>query len=483
MAAARAEKASLAGFESSAADYGSVLAAGCNGDDEQRREASVHLRLFAMAVGLLADAYDLFAIDLVVLLLELHYGKGFVGISEKSLLVGAMLGGVIIGQLFFGRVADVCGRFYASLLTASLTIVGALLCALAGWSDPARLCTQLAAARFLLGLGVGGEYPVSATISCEAGGGASKRGKQMIWMISTQGWGMLLSASMAILFVSVGISLDTCWRLLLAFGALPSTIAFVLRLQLRHEVDASLNREAAALADTATAESSAAALPSAPQPLRTYIPLLVGTAATWCLMNFTLYSMGSFKSSILEGLSHGEITPAQDELLRVSRFAVITSVVALSGFGAALALLDHVGRYGMQLGGFVGLATVFGLLSAVSAGRGGSATATAIFVPLFCLMFFFQNCGPNTSVFIIAAETFPTSVRGTCHGISAACGKCGALLGSAVLPPLATASGLSTMFAVCGASALLGALVTFAATPRWPPDAAPSMGASVLRKS
>ena len=44
-------------------------------------------------------------------------------------------------------------------------------------------------------------------------------------------------------------------------------------------------------------------------------------------------------------------------------------------------------------------------------------------------MFFFANFGPNSTTFVLAAELFPTRVRSTCHGLSAAAGKAGAIIG------------------------------------------------------
>ena len=38
--------------------------------------------------------------------------------------------------------------------------------------------------------------------------------------------------------------------------------------------------------------------------------------------------------------------------------------------------------------------------------------------------------GPNSTTFIIPAEVFPTKYRSTCHGISAASGKAGAIVGA-----------------------------------------------------
>ncbi|XP_023637432.1 probable inorganic phosphate transporter 1-6 isoform X2 [Capsella rubella] len=52
------------------------------------------------------------------------------------------------------------------------------------------------------------------------------------------------------------------------------------------------------------------------------------------------------------------------------------------------------------------------------------------FVILYSLTFFFSNFGPNATTFIVPAEIFPTRLRSTCHGISAASGKAGAMVGS-----------------------------------------------------
>jgi hypothetical protein len=47
---------------------------------------------------------------------------------------------------------------------------------------------------------------------------------------------------------------------------------------------------------------------------------------------------------------------------------------------------------------------------------------------LYCSANFFQNFGPNVTTFVIPGEVFPTRYRATGHGISAACGKLGAIV-------------------------------------------------------
>jgi PHS family inorganic phosphate transporter-like MFS transporter len=65
------------------------------------------------------------------------------------------------------------------------------------------------------------------------------------------------------------------------------------------------------------------------------------------------------------------------------------------------------------------------------------------------------------STFVIPAEAFPTRARATCHGISAASGKAGAAIGSAVFPIILNAytsqeEGVSTVLYLCAALSALG---------------------------
>ncbi|MCL7026049.1 hypothetical protein MKW94_029131 [Papaver nudicaule] len=52
------------------------------------------------------------------------------------------------------------------------------------------------------------------------------------------------------------------------------------------------------------------------------------------------------------------------------------------------------------------------------------------FITMYTLTFFFANFGPNSTTFVVPAEIFPARLRSTCHGISAAAGKAGAIVGA-----------------------------------------------------
>ena len=121
-------------------------------------------RILATSVGFLADSYDLFTIDLVVLILQIRYGEELISTGAKSLMVSTMLAGVVAGQLLFGMLADWLGRKWSFVYTAGLTVLSSLACSACFHENYLGLPLQLALCRFLLGLGVGGEYPLSATV-------------------------------------------------------------------------------------------------------------------------------------------------------------------------------------------------------------------------------------------------------------------------------------------------------------------------------
>ena len=56
-----------------------------------------------------------------------------------------------------------------------------------------------------------------------------------------------------------------------------------------------------------------------------------------------------------------------------------------------------------------------------------SAAHVKEFQAMYFLSSFFNQFGPNAVTFLVAAEVYPTPIRATAHGFSAACGKLGAL--------------------------------------------------------
>jgi hypothetical protein len=78
---------------------------------------------------------------------------------------------------------------------------------------------------------------------------------------------------------------------------------------------------------------------------------------------------------------------------------------------------------------------------------------------------FMFNLGPNTLTFILAAEIFPTEVRGTSYGVAAASGKLGALIARAIIK----GAGKSKTGLVVVLSVFSAVLATMAILVQWEP--------------
>mmetsp|Transcript_28510 Transcript_28510/g.51571 ORF Transcript_28510/g.51571 Transcript_28510/m.51571 type:complete len:440 (-) Transcript_28510:7-1326(-) len=409
-------------------------------------------RVAASCAGFMADSYDLFTIDLVVVILQLTYGETVFGPHEVSITVSMMLVGLVVGQVTFGVLADSIGRKSAAVMTSALTVIGALASAfcvnLPGSS--LGLPQQLALCRGILGVGVGGEYPISATITSESASDSQSRARLLALVISMQGFGMLLSSLLALGALHLGISLETLWRVLLGFGALPSAVAFVMRRSM-HETEAYVHR-------ASTGEESKLAV------MQRYKGLLAGTAGTWFLMNLFSYSMGSFKSTIISDAlpSHGD--PAHERVLRVAEYSAIQAGFAIAGFALGHMLIGCVSRFFMQISGFAASTLVFASVSGLYV-RHTPPSATILLAALGA-MYICLNAGPNITTYLLPAEIYPTQVRATCHGLSAAVGKLGAALGTAAFPWLEEAGGLGNVFGTCMLSSAAAVLLTYACTPR-----------------
>lgn len=83
-----------------------------------------------------------------------------------------------------------------------------------------------------------------------------------------------------------------------------------------------------------------------------------------------------------------------------------------------------------------------------------------LLVFLYGLTFFFANYGPNTTTFILPSLVYSAECRSTFNGLSAACGKLGALVGASLFAPLDKRYKEEFVMAMCAVVALVALLMT-----------------------
>jgi hypothetical protein len=89
------------------------------------------LKIAVTGAGFMSDAYDLFIFNLVLVILQFDRPDLFASSGVKGTLATIVLIGSVLGQLFFGVMADRIGRRIGFIVTLALVTLGALLSATA----------------------------------------------------------------------------------------------------------------------------------------------------------------------------------------------------------------------------------------------------------------------------------------------------------------------------------------------------------------
>ena len=130
-----------------------------------------HARAIAVAgIGFFSDSYDIFAISFAVQMLGLAFWPdqgGTMPSDVSSALKMATSAGAVAGQVGFGLLADVLGRRSMYGVELLVIIVSTLAQSLSGPSPAMTFTGIMVFWRVALGLGVGGDYPMSAVITSE----------------------------------------------------------------------------------------------------------------------------------------------------------------------------------------------------------------------------------------------------------------------------------------------------------------------------
>ncbi|RHZ00236.1 hypothetical protein DYB31_007112 [Aphanomyces astaci] len=423
----------------------------------------VDTKFLVRGLGFFNDAYDLFVMNVVNVVLEEEFGKDVYTPAMKGSVSAAALIGAVFGQIIFGYLADVLGRRVNMIITCAILILGGVICACASGGSPTGTLWVLVVARGILGVGIGGEYPLAAAASAEDASSVEERNRRVALTFSLQGLGSLTAAIMGNLYVA-GYApgprgsaskddLDFIWRSLFGIGIIPA--AFVFFFRYRAEETATFQQaqqqqqqhHGLAKTNSTTTPTKATSQISNNIPVRFVLQVygrwILGTAGTWFLFDIVFYAQNLFSASILSVVGISEPT-----LTNVTTQNVVVACVALPGYYVAVYFINRLGRRKMQLQGFTCMMLLFMILSSVWSDLQHDTTG---FVLLYGLALFFSNFGPNTSTFVLPTEMFPTAIRARCHGFSAAMGKLGAAIGSY---GFARSSGQDNLGATFGAFAV-----------------------------
>ncbi|CAI8603069.1 unnamed protein product [Vicia faba] len=454
-------------------------------------------------MGFFTDSYDLFCISLVTKLLgRIYYYDG--GNSPGSLpqnvsaaINGVAFCGTLAGQLFFGWLGDKMGRKRVYGMTLMLMVIASLASGLSLGKDPKAVVSTLCFFRFWLGFGIGGDYPLSATIMSEYAN-KKTRGAFIAAVFAMQGFGILAGGAVGIIVssafkaffpapafhdnpvLSTVPQADYVWRIVLMFGAIPAALTYYWRMKMPETA-----RYTALVAKNA--QQAAADMSKVMQVVietevdqnqrqggnefglftesfvRRHGLHLFATAITWFLLDIAYYSQNLFQKDVFSAIGwipEAKTMSALEEVYKIARAQTLIALCStVPGYWFTVAFIDRIGRFTIQLMGFFFM-TVFMFALAIPYHHWTLSGNQIGFVVMYSLTFFFANFGPNATTFVVPAEIFPARLRSTCHGISAAAGKVGAMVGAFGFLYAQNSIGLRMVLLLLGGANFLGMLFT-----------------------
>ncbi len=398
--------------------------------------------LWVSVSGVFLDGYDISIIALALLQVKVQ----FRALPWQIGLVGsAILLGNFLGALVFGRLSDRLGRKTVFIADVIFFVVFALL------SGISQNIWQLMVWRFLLGVGIGGDYALASPIIAEAMP-ASKRGRML-----TLNWGLAwLSGEIVSFAVGYGIlhiAGPAAWRWMLASGAIPALVVLLIRRAMpesaRWLLAQGRHDDAKHAATQLTGQASLSAL----------IPEVEGVQeSTDHRPNVWRELWGKYRRNTWYGLLNYVFEGAPFYALSV----FLPTILKQSGHATTITGIA-AGNLFLQLTGLFGILLIFlwvdskgrrfvnywgygGVLAALLAFELFSPPTPALLIALFAVIEIAVWLGPASTDNLLLGELWPTRIRGTGAGIGAAMGRLSAIAGTFGLPVLIASFGIDGAF-------------------------------------
>jgi Sugar (and other) transporter len=373
-------------------------------------------------------------------------------------------------MLVFGVLGDMMGRRWGSRIVASIMLSGTIMLTFVPLvENPARYLDFYIFAATWYGFGVGGEYPMASASAAERSQSDEslrhRRGEQVVMVFSGQGMGNLVNGCVILILMAMfgltGHDLDpTAARNVLiiqfAVGAAVSVFMVVWR-YFKLEESTVWKTEKEDFEDITKNVEHRPKSYMLLNAFKNFWPRLLATCGAWVINDVVFYGNKLFQSKFIS-LLFPDAT-----LFERMQWTILNSAISLTGYWCAAALVDKpwYGRRRMQGTGFLMMFLLFIVCAALYPTLTSSVPGLRAFQFLYFFSSFWNQFGPNCTTWLVAAEVFPTDVRTTFQGISAASGKLGALAADVAF----SYADQRTTFYISAAAGLAGWLVTYMFLP------------------
>jgi MFS family permease len=420
--------------------------------------------------GIFIDAYDFTSLAFGLPEIAKQFGLSAIaeGVVGASIMIGALL-----GALFGGYLVDRIGRYKMFMADMLFFVVSALGCAVAVNVE------MLLAFRFLMGVGIGLDFPVALAFIAEY---TALRGKGSrvnlwgpMWYIAT---GATFLVLLAMFFLLPESAHGDLWRWAVGFGAVPALVVMAVRHRYMEESASwaarkgDLDHAVRILrksygADAVLADDASTTTPDKPRlsidgfrqlvsPRYRRRTILAGVVGA--MQSAQYYAVGFFLPFIFgEFLGQGVLTTIVGPMAFNFVFGVVAGFLGVS-------MTNRLGSWKLATYGFT---PCLAILLALGVLGEPSGTVPMVLVGLLLGAFmFFHSFGPGSQGMTMAALSYPTSLRGTGAGFGQAVLRIGSTVSLVLFPILTESLGTGVFFVV--AIAPLAALVALLAI-RWEP--------------
>jgi len=347
-----------------------------------------------------------------------------------SFLLGGAIGGVI-----FGMVSDRIGRSKTMIVT--ILFYSLFTCA----SAFAQAAWQMVALRFLVAMGVGGEWAVASAMVAEVMPKRSRSVMSSIFHASSVFGSLLAAATIAVLIGNEDLNASLAargidgWRVGFAIGALPALLTVWIRWKLR-EPDSWQAAQDRAKADPSQSPGRLGELFSKAHLRNTLVGVTLATVGLVTFWGGHIYGKNALlrkaQTTVLkqEGIAPDASADVKSAIFEQHRAAIkraeMTSM-ALNTIGGGLGLVlfgwisNHLGRKGAfilyHVMGFVMMIVMFKVLIA----NDSSEALLMLSLPVFG----FFTLGMHAGYAVYFPELYPTRLRGTGSGFCFNMGRLG----------------------------------------------------------
>ncbi|TDL20750.1 MFS Git1p-related glycerophosphoinositol and glycerophosphocholine permease [Rickenella mellea] len=389
--------------------------------------------IFACGTALFSDGYANGVIGSGEPPVKRVYGSANVSAHNYSTTLSSLaFAGTIVGMLTFGYISDKIGRKFGMMTATGIVAFFSLLSAASSGAHGSLSgkLAMLSACRFLLGIGVGAEYPCGSVAASEQTEepGIAKNAQHRWFALATNtmiDFGFVVAAFVPLVMVWIfGEShLRAAWRLSLGLGVIPALLVLIWRIGMEEPVRFKKD-----------------SMKNAKIPywliIKRYWVGLTAICLTWFIYDFITYPFGIYGSTVIDNITGGSTA-----LTVVFGWNVVLNLFYMPGTIIGAFIVDYLGpKYTMILGlvlqaiiGFI----MSGLYVQLTRHVGAFAVVYGIFLS-------FGELGPGNCLGMLAAKSGPTAVRGQYYGFAAAVGKVGAFVGTWAFPPIINRFGGST---------------------------------------